>query len=287
MVGRVRASDQAEYTRVYTERAVTFIRDRRDRPFLLYLAHNAVHFPLYPHAEFRGKSPNGLLGDWIEEVDWSVGQILECLRSLGLDRRTLVLFVSDNGGPVNQGATNTPLRGSKSSTLEGGIRVPGIAWWPGTIPAGTSTPAITAMCDILPTFASLAGAPRPAGRRLDGVDQSPILKGDPKAHPRDTFLYHRGFVLEAVRSGAWKLHLAKGELYNLETDVGEARNVAADNADIVHRLTAIAAATDGDLGREGIGPGCRPLGRVANAAPLIAADGTVRADAIGPKPKFP
>ena len=287
VVGRVRAADQTEYTRVYTERAVSFIRDRRDRPFFLYLAHNAVHFPLYPHADFRGKSPNGLLGDWIQEVDWSVGQILETLRTLGLDRRTLVLFVSDNGGPVNQGATNTPLRGSKGSTLEGGIRVPGLAWWPGTIPAGTSTPAITAMCDILPTLASLAGAPLPAGRRLDGIDQSPILKGDPTTHPRDTFLYHRGFLLEAVRSGAWKLHLAKGELYNLETDIGEARNVAAEHPDIVRRLTAIAAATDADLGRDGVGPGCRPLGRHANPAPLIAADGTVRADAIGPQPKFP
>ena len=216
-----------------------------------------------------------------------MGQILESLRSLGLDRRTLVLFVSDNGGPVNQGATNTPLRGSKGSTLEGGMRVPGLAWWPGTIPAGTSTPAITAMCDILPTLASLAGAPLPAGRRLDGVDQSPILKGDPQTHPRETFLYHRGFLLEAVRSGSWKLHLAKGELYHLENDIGEARNVAADHPDVVRRLNAIAAASDGDLGRDGVGPGCRPLGRVAHATPLIAADGTVRADAVGPQPKFP
>ena len=287
VIGRVRAADQPAFTRAYTERAVSFIRERRERPFFLYLAHNAVHFPLYPSPEFRGKSPNGLLGDWIQEVDWGVGQVLNVLRELGLDRRTLVLFVSDNGGPVNQGATNTPLRGSKGSTLEGGIRVPGIAWWPGTVPAGTSTRAITAMCDVLPTLATLAGAALPAGRRLDGVDQSPILKGDPKTHPRDTFLYHRGFALEAVRSGPWKLHFAKGELYNLDDDIGEARNVAADHADVVRRLSAIAAATDADLGREGIGPGCRPLGRVERPAPLIAADGTVRADAIGPQPKFP
>ncbi len=287
VVGRVRAADQPAYTRRFTERAVAFIRERRESPFFLYLAHNAVHFPLYPSEEFRGKSPNGLLGDWIQEVDWSVGQVLNTLRELGLDRRTLVLFVSDNGGPVNQGATNTPLRGSKGSTLEGGIRVPGIAWWPGTIPAGSSTRAITAMCDVLPTFAALARAPLPSGRRLDGVDQTSILKGDPAVHPRDTFLYHRGLTLEAVRSGPWKLHLAKSELYHLDDDIGEARNVAAANPEVVRRLTAIAAATDADLGRDGMGPGCRPLGRVANPAPLLAADGSVRADAIGAQSKFP
>jgi arylsulfatase A len=287
VVGRIRADDQLEITRRYTERAVAFIRERRDRPFFLYLAHNAVHFPLYPRAEFRGQSPNGLLGDWVQEVDWSVGQVLGVLRELQLERNTLVLFVSDNGGPVNQGATNLPLRGSKGSTLEGGIRVPGIAWWPGRIPAGTSTDAITAMMDVLPTLAKFAGAPLPAGRKLDGVDIGAVLTGQPATPPRDSHLYYRGLTLEAVRSGPWKLHLTQGELYHLGNDIGEAANVAAAHPAIVQRLTALADATRGDLGRDGVGPGCRPLGRVAHAEPLLQPDGTVRADAVGSRPRFP
>ena len=287
VIGRIRAKDQLELTRRYTERAVSFIRERQDRPFFLYLAHNAVHFPHYPRAEFRGKSPNGLLGDWIQEVDWSVGQVLGVLRELKLDRNTLVLFVSDNGGPVNQGASNRPLRGSKGSTLEGGIRVPGIAWWPGKVPAGSSTDAITAMMDVLPTLAKLAGAALPANRKLDGVDVWPVLAGTPTTPPRDSFLYYRGLTLEAVRSGPWKLHLAKGELYHLGHDIGEATNVATANPEVVRRLLALADATASDLGRDGIGPGCRPLGRVANPQPLLTMDGKVRADVVGARQSFP
>ncbi len=287
VIGRVRAEQQLEIERRYTEHAVAFIRERKDRPFFLYFAHSAVHFPHYPREEFRGQSPHGLLGDWIQEVDWSVGQVLGTLRELGLDRNTFVLFVSDNGGPVNQGATNHPLRGSKGSTLEGGIRVPGIAWWPGHVPAGTSTDAITGMIDILPTLAKLGGAALPAGRKLDGVDVWPVLVGNPAKPPHNSFLYHRGFLLEAVRLGAWKLHLTKGELYNLSDDIGEARNVASSHPDVVRQLTALADATDADLGRNGIGPGCRPLGRVANPQPIIALDGTVRADVAGAQKRFP
>jgi arylsulfatase A len=287
VVGRVRADDQLEITRRYTERAVSFIRQRRDRPFFLYLAHNAVHFPLYPHEAFRGKSPGGLLGDWVQEIDWSVGQVLGVLRELLLDRTTLVLFVSDNGGPVNQGATNQPLRGSKGSTLEGGIRVPGLAWWPGRIPAGSSTDAITGMLDVLPTFAKLARATLPADRKIDGVDLWPVLSGAPTTPPRDSYLYYRGLTLEAVRSGPWKLHLATGELYHLVHDIGEAANVAAANPAVVQRLTTLADATREDLGRDGVGPGCRPLGRVAHPEPLLQLDGTVRADATGSRPNFP
>jgi arylsulfatase A-like enzyme len=287
VIGRIRAVDQLELTRRYTERAVAFIRERQDRPFFLYLAHNAVHFPHYPRADFRGKSPHGLLGDWIEEVDWSVGQVLAVLRELKLDRHTLVLFVSDNGGPVNQGATNHPLRGSKGTTLEGGIRVPGIVWWPGRVPAGTTTDAITSMMDVLPTLAKLAGAALPPNRKLDGVDLWPTFSGSPAAPPRDSYLYFRGLTLEAVRSGPWKLHLAKNELYHLGNDIGEATNVAAAHPDVVRRLTALADATASDLGRDGIGPGCRPLGRVAHPQPLMVKDGTVRADAAGPQRVFP
>lgn len=287
VIARVRAEDQLTLTRRYTEQAVAFIRERRDRPFFLYLAHNAVHFPLYPSDNFRGRSPNGLLGDWVQEVDWSVGQLVDALRELRIDQNTLVLFVSDNGGPLNHGANNRPLRGSKGSTLEGGIRVPAIAWWPGRIPAGSSTDAMSSMMDVLPTFAKLAGARVPTDRKLDGVDLWPVLTGSPAQPPRDTFLYFRGLTLDAVRSGPWKLHLAKRELYHLGDDIGEAANVADKHPDVVQRLTALADATKSDLGREGMGPGCRPLGRVEAPQPLIAADGAVRADAVGKERVFP
>jgi arylsulfatase A len=287
VIGRVRAADQLTLTRRYTERAVAFIRERRDRPFFLYLAHTAVHFPLYPSEDHRGRSPNGLLGDWTEEVDASVGQVLETLREMKLDRNTFVLFVSDNGGPLNQGATNRPLRGGKSTTLEGGMRVVAMAWWPGKIPAGSSTDSMTSMMDILPTFAKLANAPLPADRKLDGVDVWPVMTGSPPRPPRDSFLYYRGLTLEAVRSGPWKLHLAKSELYHLGRDIGEATNVAEKHPDIVEQLRALAAATDSDLGRTGRGPGCRPVGRVENPLPLIAHDGAVRADAAGAQKRFP
>lgn len=287
VIARVRADEQVQLQRQYTERAVSFVRERRDRPFFLYFAPNAVHFPVYPRDEFLGKSGNGLLGDWVQEVDWSVGQVLGALRDAKIAENTLVLFTSDNGGPVNQGAVNTPLRGSKGSTLEGGMRVSTIAWWPGKIPAGSTTDAISSMMDVLPTFARLAGAAVPNDRKIDGVDLWPVLAGNPAQPPRDTFHYFRGHVLDAVRSGPWKLHLAKGELYQLNDDIGEARDVAAAHPDQVKRLRAIADAMRDDLGVDGIGPGCRPLGRVEHPAPLIALDGTVRADAVGPQAKFP
>jgi arylsulfatase A len=287
VIGRVRAADQLTLTRRYTERAVAFIRERKERPFFLYLAHSAVHFPLYPSEEHRGRSPNGLLGDWTQEVDASVGQVLDTLRDLKLDRTTLVLFVSDNGGPINQGATNRPLRGGKGTTLEGGMRVVALAWQPGTIPAGSTTQAMTSMMDVLPTFAKLANAPLPTDRKLDGVDVWAVLSGSPAKPPRDSYLYYRGLTLDAVRSGHWKLHLARSELYDLSNDLGEATNVAEKNPEMVQKLRALATATDADLGREGRGPGCRPLGRMDHPQPLIAHDGTVRADAAGPIKSFP
>lgn len=287
VIGRIRAEDQIQLTRRYTERAVSFIREERDRPFFLYLAHNAVHFPLYPRDEFLGRSGHGLLGDWVQEIDWSVGQILAVLRDRKLDSNTLVLFTSDNGGPVNQGAVNLPLRGAKGTTFEGGVRVPAIAWWPGKLPAGTATDAITSMMDVLPTLARLAGTSAPTDRTIDGVDIWPVLAGNPAQPPRDTFHYFRGFALEAVRRGPWKLHLASGELHHLGDDIAESQNVAPTNPDVVKRLRGIAEAMRGDLGVDGIGPGVRPLGRVPNPQPLIAADGTVRPEMVGATTAFP
>jgi arylsulfatase A len=287
VIERVRAADQIPLVQRYTERAVAYVKEKRDRPFFLYLAHNAVHFPLYPRDEFMGKSGHGLLGDWVQEVDWSVGQILAALRAAGLAEKTLVIFTSDNGGPLQQGAVNGALRGGKGSTWEGGVRVVTLAWWPGKVPAGTATDAMTSMMDVLPTFAALAGAKLPADRKLDGVDVWPALAGNPASPPRNTFHYFRGLTLEAVRSGPWKLHLASGELYQLADDLGESRNLAAAQPEQVKRLRAIAEAMRGDLGLEGTGPGCRPLGRVEKPQPLIALDGTVRADAVGKVARLP
>jgi len=277
VIERVRAAEQATLTRRYTEKAEQFVRANKDRPFFLYLPHTAVHWPHYPGAGFRGKSQNGLLGDWVEEMDWSVGRILDTVRELNLAEQTLVFFTSDNGGPVNQGANNRPLRGSKALTFEGGIRVCTIAWWPGKIPAGTSTGAITTTMDLLPTFLRLANGAPSGARKIDGRDIWPILAGLPEAKsPHDAFYYFRGLKLEAVRSGPWKLNLQSGALYNLDTDLGESTSVAAANAEVVERLRALAERTRDDLGLDGLGPGCRPPGRDLHPLPLIDRDGNVR-----------
>lgn len=282
VIERVKVDGQHSITRRYTERALDFIRASKDKPFFLYLPHTAVHFPLYPDRSYMGKSPNGLIGDWAQELDASTGRILDLLRELGLDEKTLVVYTSDNGGALNHGSHNQPLRGSKGSTLEGGIRVATLAWWPGKIPAGGITGAITTHMDWLPTFASLAGANVPAERKIDGLDLTSLLFGK-KAEfkEREVFYYYRGLNLEAVRAGPWKLHLGSGELYHLEKDIGEAKNVADSESQTVDRLRALAAAMDQDLGREGAtAPGVRPLGRVAQQpVPLIGLDGKVRPDA--------
>ncbi len=286
---RVRQAEQITLTDRYTARAIDFIHRHRSRPFFLYLPHSAVHFPLYPKPEFAGKSPNQALGDWTEEVDASVGRVLDTLRELNLAANTLVIFTSDNGGSLPHGSNNRPLRGSKGQVYEGGLRVCTLAWWPGRIPAGTSTDAITAHMDWLPTFAKLGGAKLPAAR-LDGVDLSGLFLAPATtaaASVRENFHYFRGLNLEAIRSGPWKLHLASGELYHLERDLAEKENIAAANPDAVARLRALAQAMDADLGTSGQGPGVRPLGRVEKPAPIIALDGKVRPDLKSAQPAFP
>jgi len=273
---RVRAPEQQQLVSTLTERAVGFITDhgptgsRQGRPFFLYLPHSAVHFPIYPGEAFAGRSEHGHYSDWVEEVDASVGEVLDAIRQAGLDRQTLVIFTSDNGGTKR--GSNRPLRGFKGSTWEGGLRVCTICRWPGRIPAGTSSDAITGMHDILPTVAALAGGTLPEVP-LDGRDISEVLFSEPPvAGPHESFLYFRGLDLRAIRKGRWKLHLDSGELYDLEADVGESHDLADEHAQRVAELTAVAAATDADLGRSGIGPGCRPLGRVEEAVPLIPFD---------------
>ena len=276
VVKRVLADDQTTLVARYTEEAVKFIKANKDRPFFFYFAHSAVHFPIYPGKAFQGRSRNGIYGDWVEEVDWSVGQVLDTLRELKLDHNTIVLFTSDNGG--TRRAVNAPLRGFKGSTWEGGMREPTIAWWPGKIPAGSATDAITGMIDVLPTLVKLAGGNVTEDhKKIDGGDIWPLLAGQPGAKsPHDVFYYFSGLQLQAVRSGSWKLHLAKNELYDLAADIGESTSVAADHPDIVKRLRGLADAMKDDLGLDGIGPGCRPLGKVADPQPIINLDGSVR-----------
>ncbi|MCU0913486.1 MAG: sulfatase [Planctomycetes bacterium] len=290
---RVLATDQTQLVTWYTEESLRFIRAHQNERFFLYLAHNAVHWPLYPGDRFRGKSANGLYGDWVEEMDWSVGEVLNTLRTLGLAERTFVLFVSDNGGTPR--AVNRPLRGNKGSTWEGGVRVPAIAWWPGQVPASTSDDRICAMFDVLPTFAALAGTKAPGDRKLDGADIRPVLLGNTAVPaPHEIFYYYRGLELEAVRQGDWKLLLpnanvaarAKAKdrakaptaarLFHLRPDIGESTDVAAQHPDVVAQLEKLVTAMKSDLGTSGFGPGCRPLGKVTNAQPLLGHDGKVR-----------
>lgn len=280
---------QDTLTARYTDEAIKFITENRARPFFLYLPHTAVHVPLYPGAEFRGKSGNGAYGDWVEELDWSMGRILDTLRALNLASDTLVLFTSDNGPWLTQGTNGGiagPLRGGKGSTWEGGVRVPTLAWWPGRIPAGSDCGATMANIDVLPTFVKLAGGRLPAHRALDGKDVSPLLLGRSTTSPHKSFFYFRGDTLEAVRFGPWKLSfpaqlrpeykqekaLAAGpapRLYNLETDLGETRDVAADHPDVVKRLKRYVASMDADLGETGKGPGVRAPGWVTRPQPLV------------------
>lgn len=272
---RVKQEEQCGLVKRYTEAAVKFIRENKDKPFFLYLPHNAVHFPYYPGNAFQKRSDNGNYGDWVEEVDWSVGQVLQTLRELHLAQNTLVLFTSDNG--ATKRGVNLPLRGEKGTTFEGGMREPTIVWWPGKIPAASSTDAVTGMMDVLPTFVKLAGGTVPTDNKIDGRDAWPVMEGKTNAKsPHDVFYYFKGLKLEAVRSGPWKLHLAKKELYNLDMDIGEKDNVAAANAGTVQNLTTIAGLMKDDLGLDGVGPGCRPMGHVDKPQSLIGQDGKVR-----------
>lgn len=296
VVQRVTREDQDNLTRLYTEEAVKFIKSPGEEPFFLYFAHTAVHTPLHPGAAFKGKSPNGAFGDWVSEIDWSVGQVLEALRKRGLDKNTMVIFTSDNGPWTTQGANGgvaTPLKGGKGSTWEGGMRVPTLAWWPGRIPAGTQIDAIISQMDILPTLVGLAGGKVPEDNPIDGKDIWPLLSGTGRESPHEAIFYFKtNHQLEAVRSGPWKLAIRSQSLnmrgietppdftpllFNLDQDIAETTNVAAAHPEEVERLQALVKRMDDDLGiGKRRGPGIRPCGRAKDAAPLIGSDGVVR-----------
>ncbi|MDY0164908.1 MAG: sulfatase [Thermoguttaceae bacterium] len=257
-----RPADQTTITRRYTEEAVRFIRENKETPFFLYVAHTMPHVPLFAGERFRGKSRGGLYGDVIEEIDWSVGEVLAALKELGLDDRTLVIFTSDNGpwrAFGDHGGSAKPLRGGKFTTYEGGVRMPAIARWPGVVPAGTvcREPAMT--IDLLPTLASLISVELPADRSVDGRDIWPLIVGEPEARsPHEAYFFTQGEHVQAVRRGPWKMRLEPLELYNLADDLSESRNVAGDHPEIVESLRALAAQLQDDL-REN----ARPMGRAA------------------------
>jgi len=199
---------QTTLTKRYTARAIEFITANKDKPFFLYFPHTFPHVPLFASGDFKGKSPRGLYGDVVEELDWSVGQVLDTLRTLGLAKKTLVLFTSDNGPwlimQLNGGSAGL-LRGGKGSTWEGGMREPCVVWWPGKIPPGSTATGLSSTLDILPTCLELAGAELPSDRTLDGVSMVPmLLRGG--ASRRKLMFYYRGARLYAVRKGPWKAH---------------------------------------------------------------------------------
>lgn len=244
--------DQTTLTRRYTEKATAFIREAKDKPFFLYFAHTFPHTPLFASSEFKGRSRRGLYGDAVEEVDWSVGQVLAALRAAGVAENTLVFFTSDNGPWLTQGLQGGSaglLHEGKGSTWEGGMRVPGIAWWPGRISPGvTSTPAST--MDLFVTCLGLAGAAVPTDRPIDGIDISPVFAGKPL--PDRPFFYYRKDQLAACRMGNHKLHLftqnGYGQpkpvlhepplLFDLARDPGEKFNLAAENPEVVAKIQA-------------------------------------------------
>jgi arylsulfatase A-like enzyme len=246
-----RPADQRTITRRYTEEAVRFIRAHRDQPFFVYLAHSMPHVPLFRSDAFAGTSRRGRYGDVVEEIDWSVGQILTALREEGLAERTLVFFTSDNGPWLvfdTHGGSAGLLRGGKGMTWEGGMRVPAVAWWPGTVPPNAVSAAVTSTMDLFPTALAMAGRPLPTDRVIDGRSLLPLLRGVSAEPVRDVFFYYRGATLYAVRMGPWKAHLitewaylADNQrtehdpplLYNLEHDPSERYDVAAEHPDVI------------------------------------------------------
>ena len=252
-----RPVDQTTLTKRYTEQAVSFIREKQAQPFFIYLAHTMPHVPLFASPEFKGRSARGIYGDTVEELDWSVGQVLAALRSAGVAENTLVIFTSDNGPWLTmglQGGSAGLLREGKGSTWEGGMRVPAIAWWPGRIKPGVISTPVNAM-DVFPTALALAGVPLPGDRAIDGVDLTALLtQGAPL--PERPFFYYRGATLFACRLGAYKAHFKtqagygqpqpetheRPLLFNLAHDPSEKFDVGAQHPEVIERIRAAVAA---------------------------------------------
>jgi len=298
----IESEPDADYlTQRFTERAVKFIKENKDNPFFLYVPHPMPHVPVHASPEFmKGVSPEtlkkleaedgnidyetrrDLFRQCVREIDWSVGRILDTLKESGIDENTVVIFSTDNGPVVGNAG---PLRGAKGSYYEGGLRVPTVIRWPGTIPAGKDNHELMTAMDLLPTFAKLAGASVPTDRTIDGQDIMPVLLHQEQS-PHEAFFYFFGSRLMAVRSGQWKLHITEQKitkktvngkekvvraftpgvyaLYNLESDIGETTNLAADHPEIVARLQGYADAFQEDLKKNS-----RPVGKAKDPKPLI------------------
>ena len=268
---------QDELTVRYTQYAVDFIDRSKDGSFFLYLPYSMPHVPLAVSSRFAGKSGAGMYGDVIQEMDWSVGQIIAKLRAEGLDKNTLVFFTSDNGPWLpygNHSGVTGGLREGKGTTFEGGMRMPGIAWWPGRIPPGQVSGELATTMDILPTVAQLLDVALPSDRVIDGKSIWPILAGKPGAKTPHKYFFYTIWpgTIEAVRSGKWKLHVPHphrhqegapgndraraGEvtahiglsLFDLENDLFETTNVAEENPEIVARLLKLINAGRRDMG---------------------------------------
>lgn len=289
--------DQALFTSRFTQRAVQFIERNATRPFFLYLPHVMPHVPIFASERFKRRSPLGLYGDVMEELDWSVGEVLDTLKRLKLDERTLVIFISDNGPFLSYGehaGSAKPLREGKLTTFEGGVRVPCLVRWPGRVPSARVCADPFMGIDWLPTLTEIVGG-KASTRKIDGLSAKGLLLGEKDARPpHEALFFYSGTALQAVRSGSWKLHFAhpyitvaaepgRGgkpsnfgklaptsitqsgvegiatrhgyrieqlelSLFNLDTDPGETKNVAAEHPDVVKRLSALAEVARQDLG---------------------------------------
>jgi len=244
---------QWQLTPRYTEEAVSFIKQNKDKPFLVYMPHTFPHGPLFASPRFKGKSLYGLYGDVVEELDWSVGEILDTLRELQLVDNTLVFFTSDNGAVARRpdGGCVGLLTGKKGNVFEGGIREPAIAWWPGRVPAGSVSRDVAITIDLFTTVLALGGVEIPKDRPIDGVNLVPVLEGKKPVAKRTLFFY-RGDDLQAVRRGPWKLiYLKKSsastrhfrpvrtnspQLFQIEHDPSEKVNLAKEHPEIVAEL---------------------------------------------------
>lgn len=284
--------DRDYLTKQCTEEVVRLIHEHHEQPFFIYFPQPMPGSTERPFAspDFAGRSANGPYGDSIEEMDWSIGQITEALKQEGIDDNTLMMSTSDHGPVPHEPAQGSvgPLKGRGYTTSEGGMRIACVARWPGHIPAGSEQNQVASLLDVLPTFAHLAGIDLPQQHKIDGHNISDLLLDEKSAtspYDKTGLFYYQISQLQAVRCGPWKLYLplekkrititdqmapSETELYNLVDDRAEERNVAADNPQIVDKLTALAQKAREDIGDEGRqGAGQRPAGWIDDPKPCV------------------